>query len=137
MTKEEVYQSEGQRRALPSVLSYRSAAICCRAIEKGGSRWELLRKQKLLLMAPLWGARGAKRASEKLVKSVLEGNAWQADHIVPVYQGGGLCDLDNFRTLCTVCHLVRNPTLLSLLPSLLETRGEFFSIIIAERKAES
>jgi len=32
------------------------------------------------------------------------GNAWQADHIVPVYEGGGLCDLTNFRTLCTVCH---------------------------------
>ena len=29
-----------------------------------------------------------------------------ADHIVAVYQGGGLCDLDNLRTLCVVCHAV-------------------------------
>jgi hypothetical protein len=32
------------------------------------------------------------------------GNAWQADHIKAVHLGGGLCDITNFRTLCTVCH---------------------------------
>lgn len=32
------------------------------------------------------------------------GNAWQADHIRAVHLGGGLCDITNFRTLCTVCH---------------------------------
>jgi 5-methylcytosine-specific restriction endonuclease McrA len=29
---------------------------------------------------------------------------WQADHIVPVAEGGGECGLDNYRTLCTACH---------------------------------
>jgi 5-methylcytosine-specific restriction endonuclease McrA len=29
---------------------------------------------------------------------------WQADHIVPVSEGGGLCSLDGYRTLCTACH---------------------------------
>lgn len=29
---------------------------------------------------------------------------WQADHIVPVVEGGGLCDLSNYRTLCRPCH---------------------------------
>lgn len=29
---------------------------------------------------------------------------WQADHIVPVSEGGGGCDLDGFRTLCVACH---------------------------------
>ena len=29
---------------------------------------------------------------------------WDADHIVPVAEGGGLCDLDNLRTLCVPCH---------------------------------
>ncbi len=29
---------------------------------------------------------------------------WQADHIVPVAEGGGSCGLDNLRTLCTDCH---------------------------------
>jgi len=32
------------------------------------------------------------------------GDLWQADHIVPVTEGGGECDLSNFRTLCTACH---------------------------------
>lgn len=29
---------------------------------------------------------------------------WDADHIVPVVEGGGECDLDNLRTLCVWCH---------------------------------
>jgi 5-methylcytosine-specific restriction enzyme A len=29
---------------------------------------------------------------------------WDADHIVPVIEGGGECDLDNIRTLCVACH---------------------------------
>jgi len=32
------------------------------------------------------------------------GHLWQADHIVPVVEGGGECGLDNYRTLCTECH---------------------------------
>ena len=31
-------------------------------------------------------------------------SAWEADHIVPVVEGGGLCGLDNYRTLCLACH---------------------------------
>lgn len=29
---------------------------------------------------------------------------WAADHIVPVAEGGGLCGISNYRTLCTPCH---------------------------------
>ena len=29
---------------------------------------------------------------------------WDADHVVPVAEGGGQCDLDNLRTLCLLCH---------------------------------
>lgn len=32
------------------------------------------------------------------------GHLWQADHIIPVVEGGGECTLDNLRTLCTSCH---------------------------------
>ncbi|XP_020226303.1 DNA annealing helicase and endonuclease ZRANB3 [Cajanus cajan] len=48
----------------------------------------------------------AKRKSmlEKLLNEPTEGNAWHADHIVPVYQGGGECKLENLRTLCVACH---------------------------------
>jgi 5-methylcytosine-specific restriction endonuclease McrA len=30
---------------------------------------------------------------------------WEADHIVPVADGGGECGLDNYRLLCRTCHL--------------------------------
>ncbi len=29
---------------------------------------------------------------------------WDADHVVPVAHGGGLCGLDGYRTLCIPCH---------------------------------
>lgn len=32
------------------------------------------------------------------------GECGQADHIIPVVEGGGECGLDNLRTLCTECH---------------------------------
>jgi 5-methylcytosine-specific restriction enzyme A len=34
----------------------------------------------------------------------LNRSLWEADHIVPVAEGGGECDLANFRTLCLWCH---------------------------------
>ncbi|KAK8694990.1 hypothetical protein V6N13_072533 [Hibiscus sabdariffa] len=43
---------------------------------------------------------------DKLVSDPFEGNAWHADHIVPVYRGGGECRLENMRTLCVACHAV-------------------------------
>jgi 5-methylcytosine-specific restriction endonuclease McrA len=38
-----------------------------------------------------WGLRGRK-------------SLWDADHLVPVVEGGGECDLSNMRTLCLKCH---------------------------------
>jgi 5-methylcytosine-specific restriction endonuclease McrA len=32
------------------------------------------------------------------------GAYWQADHTTPVAEGGGLCGLEGYRTLCTPCH---------------------------------
>lgn len=34
----------------------------------------------------------------------LSRHLWDADHIVPVAEGGGQCDLSNMRTLCLPCH---------------------------------
>jgi 5-methylcytosine-specific restriction protein A len=44
-------------------------------------------------MLAYWGAGALKRRS-----------LWDADHILPVCEGGGECDLENLRTLCLVCH---------------------------------
>lgn len=40
-----------------------------------------------------WGLSPRQRAS-----------LWDADHILPVAEGGGECDLSNIRTLCLPCH---------------------------------
>ncbi|XP_042035654.1 DNA annealing helicase and endonuclease ZRANB3 isoform X3 [Salvia splendens] len=45
-----------------------------------------------------------KKMLAKLVQDPSEGNAWHADHIIPVYKGGGECKLENLRTLCIACH---------------------------------
>ncbi|XP_030531053.1 DNA annealing helicase and endonuclease ZRANB3 isoform X3 [Rhodamnia argentea] len=45
-----------------------------------------------------------KKLVDKLVNAPTEGNAWHADHIVPVFRGGGECRLENMRTLCVACH---------------------------------
>lgn len=37
---------------------------------------------------------------------------WEADHIVPVAEGGGSCDLDGFRTLCLWCHRLETTALM-------------------------
>ena len=52
-------------------------------------------------------SRGAHR--EKLLarwglKRIARKTLWDADHIVPVAEGGGECDLENLRTLCLPCH---------------------------------
>jgi 5-methylcytosine-specific restriction endonuclease McrA len=52
-------------------------------------------------------ARGAKR--EMLLqhwglRTRVRRSLWDADHVVPVAEGGGECDLDNLRTLCLRCH---------------------------------
>ncbi len=38
------------------------------------------------------------------LKSVTRKSLWDADHILPVCEGGGECDLQNIRTLCLACH---------------------------------
>ena len=42
----------------------------------------------------------------KIWKSKCGGGLWDADHIIPVKDGGGQCGLDNIRTLCIDCHKI-------------------------------
>lgn len=51
---------------------------------RGKRRWQVLTE---------WRLQGRKRR-----------DLWDADHIVPVAEGGGECDLSNIRTLCLKCH---------------------------------
>jgi 5-methylcytosine-specific restriction protein A len=38
------------------------------------------------------------------LKRLTRKTLWDADHILPVVEGGGECDLQNLRTLCLLCH---------------------------------
>ncbi len=78
-----------------------------RLIEKGTKNWQARRMAQLARLAPVFTAHGHRAAAKWLVQQCLEGNAWHADHIVPVYKGGGLCQLENLRTLCVPCHQAR------------------------------
>ncbi|XP_062116619.1 uncharacterized protein LOC133830616 isoform X4 [Humulus lupulus] len=60
------------------------------------------RREYIEKVAPKIASR--EKLLEKLIKDPTEGNAWHADHIVPVYRGGGECKLENMRTLCIACH---------------------------------
>ncbi|CAK9148010.1 unnamed protein product [Ilex paraguariensis] len=60
------------------------------------------RQEYIKKVAPKLAQR--KKLLDKLVHDPTEGNAWHADHIVPVYRGGGECKLENMRTFCVACH---------------------------------
>jgi hypothetical protein len=52
-------------------------------------------------------ARGDKRVKLRAYWGLgkrIRRSLWDADHILPVVEGGGECDLDNLRTLCLLCH---------------------------------
>jgi 5-methylcytosine-specific restriction protein A len=55
------------------------------------------------------------------------GHLWQADHIVPVVEGGGECGLDNLRTLCTACHKAETA---ALRKRLAQTRTEELRAVV-------
>lgn len=72
----------------------RGACAAC-GIDTSAAYFELKRARgpKRAKLLERWGLRTPNRKS-----------LWDADHIVPVAEGGGECDLSNLRTLCVVCH---------------------------------
>jgi 5-methylcytosine-specific restriction endonuclease McrA len=74
----------------------RDAGVCAQcgvnttALRKDMRRLDFAARRRFLKE---WGL------TEKSRKSL-----WDADHIVPVAEGGGQCDLTNMRTLCLRCH---------------------------------
>lgn len=69
---------------------------------------------------------GAWRLSEFAVRELMNAlgiarnksrwdDLWDADHIIPLAEGGKLCDLSNLRTLCWRCHRAETAALASRL----------------------
>jgi 5-methylcytosine-specific restriction endonuclease McrA len=73
----------------------RDRGICARCGVDCQSALLHLKKARGLARLKLqaeWGVKGNRKS------------LWDADHIVPVVEGGGECDLSNMRTLCLRCH---------------------------------
>lgn len=74
----------------------RDRGICAGCRTDTLSAWLRVKKargDRRLLSLGEWGLTRMSRSS-----------LWDADHIVPVAEGGGECDLSNIRTLCLKCH---------------------------------
>lgn len=88
----------------------RDRGVCARCTVDTLAAYTLIRRsrgtrrQELLT---LWGLKALRRRS-----------LWDADHIVPVVEGGGECDLSNIRTLCLHCHRVVTAALHTRLQSI-------------------
>uniref|UniRef100_M8BMY0 Zinc finger Ran-binding domain-containing protein 3 n=1 Tax=Aegilops tauschii TaxID=37682 RepID=M8BMY0_AEGTA len=75
---------------------------CCKLVKHIKPLSNPKREAHIRSVAPNIACR--KKLLAKLVEEPTQGNAWHADHIVPVYKGGGECMLENMRTLCVACH---------------------------------
>jgi 5-methylcytosine-specific restriction protein A len=60
------------------------------------SEWSHIRRQR--------GSARTRALAKWGLRSITRKSLWDADHIVPVVEGGGGCDLENIRTLCLICH---------------------------------
>lgn len=60
---------------------------------------DMMWKTTLRLWDPMFSVQG------ELGMGGHAGTCWQPDHILPVAEGGGMCGLSNYRTLCSPCHL--------------------------------
>ncbi len=68
-------------------------AGCGTDTHEGWLRLKRARGERRTLLLAKWGLAKFNRRT-----------LWDADHIVPVVEGGGECDLSNIRTLCVLCH---------------------------------
>ncbi|NXL18006.1 ZRAB3 endonuclease, partial [Setophaga kirtlandii] len=65
------------------------------------------RSQRKQLLESSWMSHLPLGQLNEMIRSPVEGQFWQVDHIQPVYSGGGQCSLENLQTLCTACHRER------------------------------
>ena len=75
---------------------------------RDGGRCAICAADTVAIFAALKRSRGSAREAGLRVYGLPSIKArrslWDADHILPVAEGGGQCDLDNLRTLCLLCH---------------------------------
>jgi 5-methylcytosine-specific restriction protein A len=74
----------------------RDHGICAECSVDCEKEYRRLRRLKGAARVEGWAAWGLKPNQRR--------SFWDADHILPVAEGGGECDLANMRTLCLRCH---------------------------------
>lgn len=74
----------------------RDKGICAQCGTDAAAAFLELKRARGRHRAALLAAWGLKRLNRS--------SLWDADHILPVADGGGECGLDNLRTLCLRCH---------------------------------
>jgi 5-methylcytosine-specific restriction protein A len=74
----------------------RDRGICAICAVDCAAAWRELKR--------LRGGARVRRLKDWGLKALSRKTLWDADHIVPVVEGGGECDLENIRTLCLKCH---------------------------------
>jgi len=74
----------------------RDRGICALCLADARAAYFDLKRARGAHRARLLAHWGLSRISRKTL--------WDADHILPVAEGGGECDLQNIRTLCLICH---------------------------------
>ncbi len=74
----------------------RDQGICARCGVDCLAAWRDLKRSRGSGRARAFAHWGLRTGSRK--------SLWDADHVVPVVEGGGECDLENLRTLCLRCH---------------------------------
>jgi hypothetical protein len=74
----------------------RDQGVCALCGTDCMAHWHHIKRQRGAARTRLLAAWGVKPKSRQ--------SLWDADHIVPVVEGGGECDLSNLRTLCLKCH---------------------------------
>jgi 5-methylcytosine-specific restriction endonuclease McrA len=74
----------------------RDKGVCAACGTDCNAAYHHLKRLRGVARARAWAAWGIKANSRRTL--------WDADHIVPVVEGGGECDLSNIRTLCLKCH---------------------------------
>jgi 5-methylcytosine-specific restriction enzyme A len=74
----------------------RDRGICAACGADTVAAWIQLKRSRASSRARLLSHWGLKALNRRTL--------WDADHIIPVAEGGGECDLANIRTLCLICH---------------------------------
>jgi 5-methylcytosine-specific restriction enzyme A len=77
-------------------LFARDHGICALCGADTSACWIELKRSRGVQRQRLLAKWGLKRLTRKTL--------WDADHVLPVCEGGGECDLENLRTLCLICH---------------------------------